>query len=191
MRYGAVPLPPTLQHVGIASGMDTEYLIRYFIVDFTDADITVKSSDGIIFRLHRKNLEVATGAFQLADSQTNSDEIVVLSEPAAVLMILFQFIYPQKHPRLEEGAFESLLAVAEAVEKYKIFSAMYVSETRLMQVLTFFHPFNMALIANYIQGGYSATSSWDVGSRITTQLLQNGQWKCIICLPSTIDGGSR
>ncbi|KAF8903910.1 hypothetical protein CPB84DRAFT_1823745 [Gymnopilus junonius] len=47
-----------------------------------------------------------------------------LTEPASILEVVFQFVYPRRHPTLNELDFESVAAVAEAVEKYKIFSAM-------------------------------------------------------------------
>jgi len=48
----------------------------------------------------------------------------VLKESAAVLHILFDFMGPGKHPALEDEPFHIQLAVAEAAEKYSVFSAM-------------------------------------------------------------------
>ena len=52
-------------------------------------------------------------------------------EPYNVLEILFEFIYPRKQPTLEDTDFETLMAIAEAVEKYQVFSAMNLYEIRL------------------------------------------------------------
>jgi hypothetical protein len=40
-------------------------------------------------------------------------------------------MYPRKQPDIEKMAFEVVIQVAEAVEKYQIFSAMRVYELRL------------------------------------------------------------
>ena len=58
-------------------------------------------------------------------------ETMNLDEASDVLEILFQFVYPRRHPTLEDTEFETLLAVAEAVEKYQVFSAMNLCAVRL------------------------------------------------------------
>ena len=100
------------------------------LVNAADSDVTFQSSDGVLFLIHRKNLEAITGAFPGPEFSTGG-EIVPLTEPAKVLEIMFQFIYPRRHPTLEKLNFELILAVAEAVEKYEIFSAMKTCEVQL------------------------------------------------------------
>ncbi|PPQ66495.1 hypothetical protein CVT26_011183 [Gymnopilus dilepis] len=97
----------------------------------SDAEITIQSSDYVRFLVHRKNLESITGAFPPSEFNTVEGEVVHLTEPALVLEIVFQFIYPQKPPSLDELEFDTVLAVAEAVEKYEVFSAMKTFEVRL------------------------------------------------------------
>jgi len=63
-------------------------------------------------------------------------EITHLTEPSEVLEILFQFIYPRRHPDIEELEFPLLAAVAEAAEKYEVFSGMSECKTR-MRYLSF------------------------------------------------------
>jgi hypothetical protein len=97
----------------------------------------VKSSDGVVFHLHRKNLELYTdGAFPgLHDSvnrSTATGQILRLDESSDVLKIVFQFIYPRRQPNLKSVGFHTILAVANAVEKYKIFAAMNLCEEALM-----------------------------------------------------------
>ena len=99
-------------------------------VNAIDADITVKSSDDVLFRLHRTNIEVQAGEFRPIDQQQ-------LPEPAHVLAIIFQFLYPQDHPKLTDTEFETVQAVATSAEKYKIFSAMHVSQVRLRYAAVF------------------------------------------------------
>ncbi|KAG5635396.1 hypothetical protein H0H81_011400, partial [Sphagnurus paluster] len=90
------------------------------------SDITFQSTDGVLFQLHRKNLEVSAGAFPPAAFQHDpADGPVKLSEPAATLAVLFQFIYPQRRPKIDpEISFELLHDVAQAAEKYELTWAM-------------------------------------------------------------------
>ncbi len=96
--------------------------------------ITFRSSDGIFFFVHRSNLEAHTEFFpgpDLPDVIIDPDEVTVLTEPSEVLAIIFDFVYPRKQPDLEKMGFGVVLQVAEAVEKYQIFSAMKVCEIQL------------------------------------------------------------
>ncbi|KAF9062730.1 hypothetical protein BDP27DRAFT_275478 [Rhodocollybia butyracea] len=88
----------------------------------TDADIIVRSADNVSYRLHRKNLELAAGAFPLDQEDLIHHE---LPESSAALDILFKFIYPQRYVTLDDLDFEALLLLAEAAEKYQIRSAAY------------------------------------------------------------------
>lgn len=99
-------------------------------VNASDADITLKSSDNILFHVHHKNLEAHTGAFP-GKEFLSEGEIVLLTEQAKVLEIVFQFIYPKRHPKLRDLDFDTVADVAEAVEKYEVFSAMQTCEIRL------------------------------------------------------------
>ena len=95
-----------------------------------DADVIFESVDGVQFRLHRKNLEAHTGGFPAPEFETN-DEITHLTEPANILRILFQFVYPRRQPDLERLDFEVVAAVSEAAEKYEVFSAMPICNVRM------------------------------------------------------------
>ncbi|KAJ7434629.1 hypothetical protein B0H11DRAFT_1938394 [Mycena galericulata] len=92
-----------------------------------DADITIQSSDGVLFKLHRKNLQVHSVVFADAESATlpeNGSEVVQLSETSEILDLLFQFMYPQLQPDLKTLEFRLLAGMAEAAEKYMVFSAL-------------------------------------------------------------------
>jgi hypothetical protein len=97
-------------------------------------DLVIQSSDGVIFHLHRKYLQVnaTIPGFDRDIDGPHRVEKVVYNEPSNVLEILFQFIYPRKQPSLEDTDFETLMAVAEAVEKYQMCSAMNLCELRLL-----------------------------------------------------------
>jgi hypothetical protein len=60
--------------------------------------------------------------------------MVQLTEPANVLAILFAFLYPKAPPDLRGESFEVLAAVAEAVGKYEVFSAVEFCNERLVYV---------------------------------------------------------
>ncbi|KAJ3510706.1 hypothetical protein NLJ89_g4525 [Agrocybe chaxingu] len=107
-------------------------------VNASDADITIQSSNLVIFRLHRKNLETHTGAFPGGDLkmvQARPDEVISLSEKSNVLELLFKFVYPCRQPPLKGLPFDTILALAEAVEKYEVYSAMRLCEVRLREFL--------------------------------------------------------
>uniref|UniRef100_A0A8H7XV64 BTB domain-containing protein n=1 Tax=Psilocybe cubensis TaxID=181762 RepID=A0A8H7XV64_PSICU len=108
---------------------------RTTAVDATDSDITIISGDNVAFKLHRKYLDVNTGVFPGAEIVDSKEEPIHLQEPASVLAIVFQFLYPRKHPKLNDESFDTVLAVSEAVEKYQVFSAMNTCETRLIKYL--------------------------------------------------------
>ncbi|KAG6834569.1 hypothetical protein H0H93_008883, partial [Arthromyces matolae] len=88
-----------------------------------DAEITFKSSDGILFHIHKANLVACSESFTPPENST-FDEIVPLTEDSATLELLFQFIYPQPNPDLDQLKFEELALLAEAAEKYRVFPAM-------------------------------------------------------------------
>lgn len=102
-----------------------------WLVDSSNADLKVRSSDGVEFDLHRTVLAVHTGAFPGPDVGT-AGEIVDLTESADVLRVCFDFMYPKRHPDLDDITdFDLLAAVAEAVGKYEIFAAVNTCNTRL------------------------------------------------------------
>ncbi|KAF9073081.1 hypothetical protein BDP27DRAFT_354219 [Rhodocollybia butyracea] len=101
-----------------------------------DADICFRSSDDVDFRLHSRNLECTTCAFPAEHMTTvDSDEIVQLAEPSSILEILFQATYPRPFPVLKELNFDTMLALAEAAEKYQIFSMIHACKSEFREVL--------------------------------------------------------
>ncbi|KAG6872284.1 hypothetical protein C0995_011227 [Termitomyces sp. Mi166 len=100
-----------------------------------DADVLFKSSDGVIFRIHRKNLEVHATGFPLSGLNPNG-EILSLTEDALTLENLFSYIYPQRYPDINVMSFEDLSKLAEAAEKYKCFSVMHICKLRIIPLVT-------------------------------------------------------
>jgi len=52
------------------------------------------------------------------------NEVVPLTESSAVLELLLQYMYRQPQPDLKNVDFETLAGVAEAAEKYQVFTAI-------------------------------------------------------------------
>lgn len=100
------------------------------LVDSRNADIKFQSTDGVVFNLHTALLQAHTGGFPGPEFSAQG-EVVQLSEPANVLALLFDLIYPKRHLDLSETEPETVFALAEAVEKYEVFSAMFVCNARL------------------------------------------------------------
>ncbi|KAJ7312451.1 hypothetical protein DFH08DRAFT_897024 [Mycena albidolilacea] len=111
----------------------------------SSADIVFKSSDGVLFHVHRKNLEVCTEGFPPSNISTQG-EVVKLTETSVTLELLFQFIYPQRHPALDTTPFEILGPLAEASEKYQVFPAMNICHIRLRDMVNE-HPVEVAVYA--------------------------------------------
>ncbi|KAJ7048777.1 hypothetical protein C8F01DRAFT_46413 [Mycena amicta] len=111
----------------------------------SDADVVFRSSDSVLFRIHRKNLEVCTEAFPPDDISTD-DDAVELTKTSTTLELLFQFIYPQRHPALDTTPFEVLYPLAEAAEKYQVFPAMNICHIRLRDMVNE-HPAEIVVYA--------------------------------------------
>ena len=90
----------------------------------------MSSCDGVLFKVHRKNLEMHTEGFPGADVPVH-DEIVPLAETATTLELLFQYMYRQRQPDLSRLGPQELAKLAEAAEKYQVYSAMEVCKLRM------------------------------------------------------------
>jgi len=112
-----------------------------------DADVIFVSSDNVLFHIHRKNLEANAAAFPQAEFDTHGED-VPLTEDSATLELLFQFIYPQRHPDLKDIPFSTLAPVAEAAEKYEVFAAMNICKIRMVEQASLKHSVR---IADYAQ----------------------------------------
>lgn len=87
-----------------------------------------------MFGAHQRNLENFSDSFPLAGS-TTVDEVVVLEEKADVLRLMLQFMHNTRQPNLGEVSFSILAPLAEAVEKYMIYSAMQICHTHMEFVI--------------------------------------------------------
>ncbi|KAF9066350.1 ATP synthase regulation protein NCA2-domain-containing protein [Rhodocollybia butyracea] len=94
-------------------------------------DVIFRSSDGVLFFVHKDALGYCSGGFPDGDAITVDPEPVPLTESSSVLEILFQFVYPRKQPALDDMKFSLFLAVAEAAEKYEVYFAMNICQLRM------------------------------------------------------------
>ncbi|TFK39656.1 hypothetical protein BDQ12DRAFT_734965 [Crucibulum laeve] len=106
-----------------------------------DADIVFQSSDSHQFYVHGKNLEVTCGGFD-AEEIVARGEVSLLPEAANILSLLFQYIYPNRHPSLKNENFEVIAPLAYAAEKYKVFAAMNICHIRMLSFLST-HPLDV------------------------------------------------
>lgn len=95
------------------------------------AELTFKTSDGAFFSVEQRNLWGTTD-FVFKES---SPGIIEVEEGANTLKILLEFVQPRRTPLLDDVSFDNLRAVAEAAEKYHIFSAMAIAHIRMRCVL--------------------------------------------------------
>jgi hypothetical protein len=85
------------------------------------------------------NLKVHSDIFANADNATrpeNDDEIVHLEESSDALDLLFQYMYRQPQPNLQLVEFPVFIRLAEAAEKYVVYSALPVIMIRMKCVCT-------------------------------------------------------
>jgi hypothetical protein len=71
-------------------------------------------------------MKINMGSWEFTQAGSDHDAVIQLPEKSAILDLLFQFCYPERHPELNDLAFDILAELAEAAEKYKVFSAISI-----------------------------------------------------------------
>ena len=96
-------------------------------------DIVLKSSDAKLFGAHSANLEMWSSGFPPVSfrNPSGSVDVVPLTEASDVLVLLLQYMHHHRQPDSRKFGFDVLSRLAEAVEKYEIFSAMEVCRIRM------------------------------------------------------------
>jgi hypothetical protein len=81
-----------------------------------------------MFQVQRRNLEMHSEIFFAAGECTIPalSEVLDLPETSPVLELLLQYMYRQRQPDLRQVDFSHLWALAEAAEKYQVYSAMEI-----------------------------------------------------------------
>ena len=101
------------------------------IVVCPNADITLQSSDNILFKFYKKQLEVHSGAFAGAEAFTATDEPVMFTESSKIVDLLLQLMSRQEPPDLRSIDFNTLDSLAEAVEKYDVFASKTICKVMM------------------------------------------------------------
>ncbi|KZV74943.1 hypothetical protein PENSPDRAFT_572392 [Peniophora sp. CONT] len=148
--------------------MATLNLLNYDTVSASDADLTLESSDGVLFKVHRINFSVHSCIFPGPEVPVN-DEVVKFLESSEVLELLLQFIYPNTSPDLEHLPFEILSDLAEASEKYHIFSAMEICRLHMKEHVKQ-HP--LEILAYASKHGYNPLSDDAAPLTLDMELLK-------------------
>ncbi|KZP14817.1 hypothetical protein FIBSPDRAFT_935589 [Athelia psychrophila] len=111
-----------------------------------DSDITFRSCDGVLFKVHHKNLSAVSEGFSPPEGTSSQDEVVSLTEDGDTLEMLFQYMYPQRNPNLKDIDFKLLAKLAEAAEKYQAYTAMLICSERMGDAYHE-HPFEVMMYA--------------------------------------------
>ncbi|KAJ7340725.1 hypothetical protein DFH08DRAFT_875103, partial [Mycena albidolilacea] len=101
-------------------------------------DIFLCSSDGVLHAAHSKNLEMYGEGFPPSalasmsrDVKTAQPEVVQMTERSDVLELLLKYMHLRRQPDLSRHKFDTLAGLAEAAEKYLVYSAMDVCRIRM------------------------------------------------------------
>ncbi|KAF6752329.1 hypothetical protein DFP72DRAFT_749490, partial [Ephemerocybe angulata] len=87
-------------------------------------DIVFRSVDGILIGTHKTMLGHLSEGFPGADLVFTTDEAVSLTEYSLVLRSLFERMHLRKHARLSGKIYSEVFELAEAAEKYLVYSVM-------------------------------------------------------------------
>jgi hypothetical protein len=103
------------------------------VVIYPNADITLQSSDNVLFRFHKRQLETHSGVFA-ASATSVKDDPIIFTEPSKVVELLLQLMSLQDPPDLQPLKFETLTLLAEAVEKYEVFHSQTICRMLMQYV---------------------------------------------------------
>jgi hypothetical protein len=132
---GTVTVSPICE---LVSDTFQHHLLTPLPVCDDNADLTIQSSDAVLFKVFSKNLSTFSGAFPSPEHiPPGRNEIIQLPESSAVLELLFQFMRPQCQPDLRAIPFKVGEALADAVQKYDVFPAGGVCDIYMTCVIFF------------------------------------------------------
>ncbi len=94
------------------------------------ADLSIRSSDNVIFKVHQRNIDTHTTVFPPFPCST--DDNVELSERSEVLEVLFKYTYPTPPlPDLGRVAFPLLEEISIAADKYQFTSLSVLCDVHM------------------------------------------------------------
>ena len=94
-------------------------------------DLVLVSSDGHRFGTHMKNLGEFTGSFPLHITPTHGEEVQPDLDSKALPLFL-QYVHHHRQPDLSLVPFITLKALAEAVEKYEVYSLTEICKVKML-----------------------------------------------------------
>jgi hypothetical protein len=100
-------------------------------------DLVLQSSSGDKVGAHKRNLHTYGDGFPLSDSVVTVDvasDIPVLSESTEVLLLMLWFMHHVPQPDLQSLPFDTVAQLADAAEKYFIYSAIGVCKIYMSYV---------------------------------------------------------
>ncbi|KIK68519.1 hypothetical protein GYMLUDRAFT_154327, partial [Collybiopsis luxurians FD-317 M1] len=112
-----------------------------------ETDLVLESKDGLRFGAHSADLAVFSDAFPVVGSGIVVTEVVQMTETADVVLMLLQFMHRQRWVKSEKIPFGLLHRLAEAAEKYCIFSLMEICRIQ-MQAAVSQHPLEVFMYAS-------------------------------------------
>ncbi|KAJ2916111.1 hypothetical protein MD484_g4308, partial [Candolleomyces efflorescens] len=89
-----------------------------------EVDVILRSSDGYFLGAHRSNLEQYSDGFPDGSTHMDATQPVDLVEDADTLKILLRFMHKQRYPKVSWLETTQIFALAEAAEKYMVYSAI-------------------------------------------------------------------
>jgi hypothetical protein len=95
------------------------------------ADIVLVSSDGDRFGTHCKNLGEFTGGFPVDIAPTSGEDVPMPDLNSEALSLFLQYIHHHRQPDLSRLSFICLSQLAEAVEKYDVYSATEICKLHM------------------------------------------------------------
>ncbi|KAF5392382.1 hypothetical protein D9757_001503 [Collybiopsis confluens] len=102
----------------------------------TAKQVIIRSSDMVDFTMNKNNLEFFTGSFPSADACAESGDPIPLIESSKILQLLFEFVEQKPPPTLDGISFDDLLRLAEAAEKYIVYSALTICKIKLREFIS-------------------------------------------------------
>jgi hypothetical protein len=124
-QLGRRAKPPCRKHLSTMEARGAESSTPIVISECNLAvDVILASSDGVHFGFHTQNILIFAGAFPACD--TEDSNVISLSESADVVSLLLQYMHQQRQPDSSKFKFDILSRLADAVEKYNVFSAIEV-----------------------------------------------------------------
>jgi hypothetical protein len=110
------------------------YGVRRMKDSLTESDITITSSDGVSFQMHRKNLKVCMKNTLALDDASGE---VRLEEDSPTLNLLFCFAYPFRNPNIQSMDFNTVKSLAVAADKYAVHTAIHACRIYMKYIYFF------------------------------------------------------